>query len=327
MKLVISGAVSPPEGALLPYRLVGELHKNHYGGAILWLLEAESGIFTDYFRPAPADVERFAHRAPPGPMNLDRFTGLYEWDGRLYVTTFNEVLVIDKVTRQLVDAYSQPSFNDLHCCLAYEKGHVVANTGMDCIEVFDPEWRQIDRVRFEEQRDIDGKDWRHVPSTKPHRCHINWLFLLDGEVWCTRHANRDAVQIYDHRKRMLIDCGKPHDGIVANGHVVFTTSNGMVLSHERNGAHKHEVVVDLERVLGASKIGWVRGLYSDSDDLFVGTTRLRRTTSREVVDWIRSRPRNDANSAIIQIRASDKRVIAIREAPSTYSVIFSILRL
>jgi hypothetical protein len=326
MKLLVSGSLAPAQPSLLPYRLVGDLQKNKYGGAAIWLLDIDSGGFSDYFLPDAQEVETFAHHAPPGPMSLDRFTGLCEFDGRYYVSTFNEILVLEKETRRLVEVYSQPSFNDLHCCFAYEKGQVVANTGMDCIEIFDRDWKQIDRIRFEDERDIDGKDWRQVPSTKPHSCHINWVFLLDGELWCTRHANLDAVKVHDPTSRMDISRGKPHDGIVCDGHVYFTTSNGNVVAHERNNGHRQKVVLNLGEVLDPRHFGWVRGLYSDEDDFFIGTTRLRYTTSREVLDWIKQRPHSQANSAIIHVQPRDKRVVSISEAPTSHAVIFSILR-
>jgi hypothetical protein len=325
MKLLISGSLAPAQPSLLPYRLVPDLQKNKYGGAAMWLLDVESGVFSDYFQPNADEVQSFAHHSPPGPMNLDRFTGLCEFDGLYYVTTFNEILVIEKETRRLVHVYSQPSFNDLHCCLAYEKGQAVANTGMDCIEVFDRDWKQIDRIRFEHERGIDDKDWRQVPSTKPHSCHINWVFLLDGELWCTRHANRDAVKVHHPNSRMDINRGMPHDGLVRNGQVLFTTSNGSVVAHERNGTHKQQLVLDLEKTLGPNHFGWVRGLCAHEDQLFIGTTRLRYTTSREILNWIKQRPHSQANSAVIQVQPGDERIVAIREAPTSHAVIFSML--
>jgi hypothetical protein len=325
MRLLVSGSLDGMKSLRIPYRLAPDLTTHKYGGAVIWLLDVESGHFSDYFVPNAEQVSSFEHHAPPGPMNLDRFTGLCEFEGRYFVTTFNEVLVIEKQTRRLIEVYSQPSFNDLHCCLAYEKGQVIANTGMDCIEIFDRDWKQVDRVRFEDARDIDGRDWRQVPTTKPHVCHVNWVFMLRGELWCTRYVNRDAVKVYDPTVRMKIDHGLPHDGFVQNGNVFFTTANGRIASHKATGFHEQHLLLQLEDILCSKQFGWVRGLYYDEEHFFIGNTRLRQTTSREVLNWIQSKPPNYSNSAVLQIRAKDKRLVSIMELPQPHGVVFSLL--
>jgi len=49
-------------------------------------------------------------------------------------------------------------------------------------------------------------DYRRVQSTKPHRAHPNFLFVLDGEPWVTRAHQMDAICLRDHSKR--IDIGE-----------------------------------------------------------------------------------------------------------------------
>ncbi len=36
-------------------------------------------------------------------------------------------------------------------------------------------------------------DYRKVPTTKPHRSHPNFAFLLEGDIWTTRCDQKDAI--------------------------------------------------------------------------------------------------------------------------------------
>ncbi len=325
MKLLISGATGNTKQCHLPYRLTPDLQKHTNGEAALWMLDTEAGWFSTYYQPDPEEVRSFPRAAPPGPMSLDRFTGLCEYDGRYFATTFNEVLVIEKGTGRLIDVHSQPSFNDLHCCFAWEGGQAVANTGMDCIELFDHAWQQVGRVRLAGTNDIDGRDWRQVPSTKPHACHVNWLFMLGGELWCTRYVQRDAVKVHDPTERMDIGYGMPHDGLVRDGRVLFTSAEGKIVAHQAAGRREQSAVLDLEDMVRPFRTGWVRGLHFTGDDFYVGTTRLRYTTSRKVLNWVLSKPRNYSNSAVLRVRAGDGKLVSVWEMPHPCAVVFSLL--
>ena len=52
---------------------------------------------------------------------------------------------------------------------------------------------------------------------------------------------------------------------------------------------------------------------------------MRHTTSREVLGWIQNKPPNRSNSGVLQISATDKRLVAIMEAPQPRGVVFSLL--
>ena len=260
-------------------------------------------------------------------MNLERFTGMCEYDGCYFVTTFNAVLVIEKETARLVSVYSQPSFNDLHYCLAYEKAQVVVNTGLECLEIFDRQWKQTGRIVFDNERDIDGRDWRHVYSTKPHKYHLNRAFMLQDDLWCTRCLTQDAVKVEDASTKIEIDAGMPHDGLVYDGCVFFTTTNGCIISYRATDINDPGTVLQLKNVMPTSDFAWARGLHITTDNMFVGSSKFRSTKSDEFISRLRKLHSNTSNSAVIQLSRGLNKIIARFETPDPEAAIFSILSL
>jgi hypothetical protein len=221
-------------------------------------------------------------------------------EGKLYVCTRNEVLIYDLRKFERVGYISLPCFNDLHhVCPTQRESLLIANTGLDMVLEITPngkvlrEWNVLGEDPWERfSRDID---YRKVATTKPHRSHPNFIFQVHGDVWVTRFAQKDAICLTQPNQHIKIDIERPHDGIVYENFVYFTTVDGhIVIANLMN--RQIEQVVNLNEITEISDyssirpLGWCRGLkVLDREHIIVGFTKLRRTKWRENVHWIKRR--------------------------------------
>jgi hypothetical protein len=132
-------------------------------------------------------------------------------------------------------------------------------------------------------------DYRKVESTKPHKAHPNFVFELDGDTWVTRFRQRDAVTIGGPPKRINIDVQTPHDGLVRGDRIYFTTVDGQVVIANRRTLQVDDII-DLKKINGDnSLLGWCRGiLWMDDERVWVGFSRVRKTSLTENVLWVRN---------------------------------------
>jgi hypothetical protein len=227
-------------------------------------------------------------------------------DGKTaYLCTQTEVLICDLPGFAVRRVLSLPCFNDLHHVTPGPDGTLfVAVTGLDAVAEITPEGELLRLVdvlggdpwaRFD--RDVD---WRQVPTTKPHRAHPNYVFFLDGRPWVTRFEQRDAVPL-DRPcggERLAIEIEGVHDGHVDGERVHFTTVDGHLITmrrgrrdprgcqDDRDGTRE---VLDLNSLAAEPDrpLGWCRGLLHLGDRAWVGFTRLRYTSLRRNLSWVR----------------------------------------
>ncbi len=106
-------------------------------------------------------------------------------DGRLYVPTQTEVLVVSVEGFHVLHRISIPWLNDVHHVVpAGDDSVYVVNTGLDMVLRLRLDGTVVEtwNVLGEEPwtRFDPNKDYRFGSSTKPHAAHPNFLFLLDG---------------------------------------------------------------------------------------------------------------------------------------------------
>jgi hypothetical protein len=173
---------------------------------------------------------------------------------------------------------------------------LVASTGLDCILHLSErgdlvhEWPVLppgDARRWE-----SGIDYRKFATTKPHLAHPNYVFELDGRVWATRFEQRDAICVEDLSQRIAIESERPHDGVLYEGELYFTTVDGHVVVAD---AARKEVVRrwDLNEICGHDiPLGWCRGLHVLArDEVLVGFSRIRLTRFKDNLRWVVNRAR------------------------------------
>jgi hypothetical protein len=213
---------------------------------------------------------------------------------KLYTCTSTEVLVFDLPEFRISNYISLPCFNDLHHVVPDSSGNLlVTSTGLELVVRVTPDGDVLDRwnVLGEDpwEKFSPDTDYRKVDSTKPHRSHPNFAFELDGTIWATRFYQRDAVCLSDASKRIEIGIQAPHDGLVRNGRIYFTTVDGHIVIVNRHSV-KVEKVIDLKAINGQKALlGWCRGLLPlDDRRVWIGFTRVRKTKFRENLLWMRS---------------------------------------
>jgi hypothetical protein len=216
---------------------------------------------------------------------------------RLYACTQTEVLVYRLPRFERIALISLDRFNDVHHVRPRADGSLlVASTGLDCVLHVSAagellrEWPVLPpgEARVWEA----GIDYRKLATTKPHHAHPNFAFELDGKIWATRFEQRDAVCVEDFSQRIAIESERPHDGVLHDGELYFTTVDGHVVVAD---AAKRMVVrrFDLNAITGHGiPLGWCRGLHILArDQALVGFSRIRLTRFKDNLRWVLNRAR------------------------------------
>jgi len=234
-----------------------------------------------------------------------RFTGGCPHRGKWYQCTATEIVVYDVKRDWAVErVLSHPAFNDVHGVAVTDQHIVVANTGLEMVQYFShsgeierevnlastPTWQRFDR----------NFDYRRIGTTKPHETHVNHAFRLDGQWWATRCVQKDAIRLEDPRDRIEIGVGNPHDGIVRDGLLYFTTTNAhLVIVNPKT--RKTEEVIDINRLNPeGGAVAWCRGLEVVDGYAYVGFTRLRRSNWVGMLDTIKDLARGRKRSSHIE---------------------------
>lgn len=275
MQLLFTGAVPGPRDAR------GER-------ALLGILDTDSGEV----------VHRCEYRSPDGLCAAEekrQFTGFCFSGGTLFVCSFGEIVVFEDWPPQRPSGrITHPGFNDLHHCLPWADALAVANTGLETVDLVSLEGRLMERHDLLagelDARPIDARrDYRRAGDTKPHRRHVNQLFVYRDELWATQLCQRDAIRVLDPSRRLELGSAMPHDGRWVGDRLLFTATGGSLLfAHPMRGV---EEVVDLAPLTpGLDQLGWCRGVCADPrapGRYFVAFTALRRSRWREFGYWIR----------------------------------------
>jgi len=256
-------------------------------------------------------------------------------DNKLYACTSTEVMIYDLPSFQLAKYISLPCFNDLHHVYPTSQGTLlVMVTGLDMVaEVsLDGKFLRHWDVMGEDtwrifSRDID---YRKVPTTKPHRAHANHIFQLGDEIWVTRFHQRDAISLSDRGRRVEIGIERPHDGVLFNGSLYFTTVNGHVVL-VNPATLQIERVINLNEMSGQEDgvLGWCRALFPvDERFIWVGFSQLRPTKFRENLAWIRNRPATHRPSHVALYDLQTRSCLEeIEMEPHGIGVVFTIFQL
>jgi len=282
-----------------------EMEWSLYEAALILQLDTESGRVcpcVEYKTPAEA-------RATEDSSIVFK-SGTLAGD-TLYVCTSTEVLIFKVPAFQQVGYVSIPCFNDLHHVVPAQDGALlVANTGLDMVvkvsrsgELLNA-WSVMGEdpwSRF--SRDID---YRRVETTKPHKSHPNFVFELNDETWVTRFRQRDAISLNGSGGRINIAVQAPHDGLLHDGKIYFTSVDGRVVIADP-ASLQVERVIDLKEINGQNTLlGWCRGLLPlDERRLWVGFSRIRKTRFKENVLWVRSTLQNGMSEAPTHIGLYD----------------------
>ena len=214
-----------------------------------------------------------------------------------YLCTQTEVLICDLPGFAIRRVISLPCFNDLHHVTPAPDGRLyVAVTGLDAVAELSPEGELLSLVSVlggsPWDRFSPGVDYRKVPTTKPHQAHPNFVFFLDGHPWVTRFNQRDAIPLDGILNgRPPFDVGKDegiHDGHLEGDDLYFTSVKGCVIRFNLRTGQK--ALFDLNTLNEPDDdrpLGWCRGILPQEEGTWLGFSRLRYTTLRRNLSWIR----------------------------------------
>lgn len=278
MQLLISGGYPSKD-----YHKLQE--GRQFDRAFLVLTDSETGIVQKelIYRSKP-------NHAPPDTAMIFKMGTIHK--GEIILPTNTEIVFIDAETFSVRQAISHKTFTDLHQVTISDGLLYIANTGMEMVQVADMDGNIIKEYHLTPaptwKNYETGTDFRFVGSTKPHFIHVNYVFFIEGEPWCTRMLMRDAVSLHDPSKRIDLNVseGKPHDGLVSGSLIYFTLTDGHVVIADTNTCRVEEVINLNEISRKNEQLGWCRGLEVRGDDLFVGFTQIRKSKFREYGSWI-----------------------------------------
>jgi len=238
----------------------------------------------------------------------------------------------------LINTFSHPCFNNIHSVAVHGDELYVTSTGLDMVVVLNKYDGSIIRYLNAEGKPIwhrfsPDSDYRKQHSTRPHDCHPNYVFWVDGEPWVTRCTQEDAVQLGNPRKKIDVSGSKKpisvHDGIVKGGQVFFTSVDGAIVVADTKTLQPIETInlYSLKGYVGLR--GWCRGLYISGDVLYVGFSRLRKTKRMEKLEWVNrflKRGETVDECSILAVDYKQPRILSDYRIPSNMlDGIYSIL--
>ena len=260
----------------------------YYGAARLLRLDTDRGDWTEL----ASRLEGGAHYPAEDP-NLE-FTAGWAGPGELWLPTDTEVYQYRYPDMTVERVVSYPAFHNIHHVAVFGDRVAVVSTGLDLIVLLDRATLEPVEYLNAEGRDPwhrfdPGVDYRLVHSTRPHDCHPNYVFELQGELWVTRCTQEDAVCLREPDRRIDISREKAisvHDGIMVQDLLAFTQVDGVLTLVDPDTLQVVEDV-DLLKLEGRSTPrGWCRGLCYIDGILYVGFSRLRRTRNRARLRWL-----------------------------------------
>jgi len=213
---------------------------------------------------------------------------------KLYACTYTEVLILELPLFNRVGYISLPRFNAIHHVCPTQKGTLlIANTGLDMVVETTlegtvlHEWNVLGDDPW--KRFSKNVDYRKIASTKPHQSHPNFVFQLGDDVWVTRFHQRDAVCLTKPDQRIPLFIGRPHDGLLYRGMLYFTAVDGHLIEADPESLQLTSTW-DLKALRGDARavLGWCRGVaFVDSSRVWIGFTRIRKTSALENLNWIK----------------------------------------
>ena len=254
----------------------------------------------------------------------------------LYTCTHSEIVEFDMSTFTVKNRRSHRLFNDLHHVAATSTGLLFASTGIDHIG----EYSEAGEIRLYPV--FDGSEYEppdmetdyRILSTKPHRSHPNHVFQVGDRLWATRFNQKDAVCLGDLSRRLPIGEGKPHDGLIREGRLHFTTVDGKIVVYDPRTLERLDLH-DIAALYRNDSPGWCRGLEVIGEFAYVGFSAFRWTLSLENIRFLAKnlvslgkKLNRDQPARIVKYDMRERRIVdEMLLDGGEIGLIFSILRL
>lgn len=293
----------------------------YYGTAVLASLNIDNGHVTPLIRLVEGN-ENYPSEHP----NLQFTAGCID-GGDLWLPTDTEIRKYNLETLSLERIYSQPCFQNIHSVAVQDDHLFITTTGLDAVVIMDKDSGAIRKMLNAEGKPVWHRfsattDYRKLHSTRPHDCHPNYVFFLDGKPWVTRCTQEDAVSLND--VSMRIDISGPdkeisvHDGIVVGDEVVFTSVDGcIVIADTKTRLVKETIDLTMLKGFGGTR-GWCRGLHYEGGIFYIGFSRLRRTRSMNKLKWLKDmavRKKDIDNCSVLAFNLLTREIVGEYNLP------------
>jgi hypothetical protein len=281
-RLLLTGGVMRPDG----YEL-GE--GKHYEAAKLVRVDLDSGGAEELLR-----FDQPGQHYPSEHPNLQFTAGCVDGD-TLWLPTDTELHCYTYPGLERIKTFSHPCFQNCHSVALIDGKLMVTSTGLDLVVILNKDSGAIIEILNADAKDAWHRfsrdiDYRLVHSTRPHDCHPNYVFQLEGKLWVTRCKQEDAVCLTDTKKRIDVSESKRptsvHDGIVDGDRVIFSIVDGSIVIADSRSL-KVQTVIDLAKLEGRKRPrGWCRGMLLDGSTLYVAFSKLRQTRTKSNLSWL-----------------------------------------
>ena len=205
----------------------------------------------------------------------------------LYTCTHSEIITFDLLEFKVIDRFSHPLFNDVHHVNSMGDKIFFANSGIDHVGEVEPDG-ELRIQPVSDSHAIENPnleiDYRKV-STKPHKIHPNHVFFINGKTWVTRFKEKDAICLDDPGRKINISYGKPHDGLIKDDRIHFTTVNGMIVVFDCQSLNCL-ACHNIPALFNGPHPGWCRGVEIVDDCAYVGFSSFRWTLSLENLSFL-----------------------------------------
>ena len=255
------------------------------------------------------------------------------YENELYVSSRTEVIILDLEKFNIKKKITNQTFNDLHHAIRIDKQIYIANTGLEMVQRFSLEGEELEQINLSDiptwERFDKKIDYRLVESTKPHKIHVNYIFVRNkGEIWATCLIPKEVVCINNERQKIKIIEGHIHDGHVTKDCIYFTTTKGLLIVFERKSLKKlrmYNILSQYEKKKGG-QLGWCRGVCIVDDRAYVGFTSIRPTKNLEYIDRLTNK-KNSLSSRIVEVDLHSGEIMDEYIFPYKNCTVYSIIEL
>jgi hypothetical protein len=218
-----------------------------------------------------------------------RFTAMSFNDDKIILPTGTEVLFVDKSKLEIERCISNKYFNDVHFARIIDDELAVVSTGLERIVFLDLKTENIKRIIKPGNMDFkevdETIDYRKINSTSPHLVHPNYLINDINNIYITRFAQKDIVDLNNPNVSFPVAEERIHDGKIIGGKIYFTSVDGNVIILDLR-TKKILKKIDLWKIdERKGLLGWCRGIEVIDNFAYVVFSQFRKTKLLANIKW------------------------------------------
>lgn len=255
------------------------------------------------------------------------FTQIYHSpkNERFYIADFNQIHIFNSSTFKLIKSFSLNNMNDLHSIKVENEYVVIANTGMDCVDIFDLEGqfiKSISLLNFEDaQKRFLGVGIKEEKDNyydndinKPFHqrivrdtFHINNCSIIDNRLIATSFIKKSLIDLSLFKEICPPLNSHIHDCLLFDDKIWITSVDGKIYFREKDLTKylPFKEYVDLFKI--GNFFGWCRGLFISDDFFYIGITQINSEISQK--RWNTNISIEKTKTGIIKLNFKLKQIV------------------